>query len=132
VDSRNSGGTAITDAGGSSPKTNEDSIHSEGTDDRDDDGSNQASKGHSKSKKVKKEKEDTQKGGVVQRAEQPQRSKSVSLFKRKKRSQSSQPPLSPNESDQPRSPQRRHTLSEGSQGSEVFTTTKVSQEVSML
>ena len=117
---------AIKGACGSSSVTKEDDVHSEHTDDREEvDGSesSQATGGHSKpgkNKKTKKGKEEDQKGRVIEEAEQPQRTKSMSLFKRKKRSQSSQPPLSTDEA-QLHVPQRRHTHSELSQGGEVFT-----------
>ena len=115
--------TAIKGACGSSSITKEDGIHSEHTDDHEEvDGGelSRAAGGHSKpgkNKKSKKGKEEEQKGGVIEGAE-PQRTRSASLFKRKKRSQSSQPTLSP---DEAQLPERRHTHSEGSQASEVFT-----------
>ena len=54
-------------------------------------------------------------------AARQQRARSASQSKRKKTSQSTPPPLSPNEAHLP---QRRHTHSEGSQASQVFTNTQ--------
>ena len=105
----------------------EDGVQSEQADGRKEvDGggrSSQASEENStpnKKKKAKKGSEGEQKDGVMEGAErQPKRYRSASFFnKLKKRSHGSQPVLSPNEAQRP---QRRHTHSEGSSESRVFT-----------
>ena len=116
---------AVKSPAGSSPITEEDgAVQSEHADGREEVGgkSSQASEENStpnKKKKAKQGREGEQKDGVMEGAEQPKRNRSASFFDRlKKRSHGSQPLLSADEAQRPR---RRHTHSEGSNESEVFT-----------
>ena len=71
-----------------------------------------------KEREKKERKDREEKERKKEEAARQQRARSASQSKRKKTSQSTPPPLSPNEAHPP---QRRHTHSEGSQASQVFT-----------